>query len=130
MLLGDAYRTVTPNLAQGAAVAIEDATNLAAAVSRWCKARNWASIDAAAALQKHSEQSTLRSTRHAQMTRFTHTISCMNGCLTEPIRNAMSLVPAPINSRIFDAALNFSGVGPVSDGPAARYAQALRDATC
>ena len=71
VLIGDAYHTVTPNLAQGAAVAIEDATNLAAAISTWCHTRDWCSVDVGAALESHTEQVTLRGARHAQMTNFT-----------------------------------------------------------
>ena len=104
VLLGDARHAVTPNLAQGAAVAIEDACDLSVCLKN--RVVDATGLDRC--LRSYVDARRERSRAHAQMTVFTEALSQMNGVLSEPLRNMMAIVPRPLNSWIFDAALDRS----------------------
>ena len=119
--LGDCIHGVPPNLAQGAAVAIEDAFELAAALGD-----SSALVEAARAFagqggggpspslprseleraaDVYSERRAPRVRRCALLSAFTAGLATMP---MVPFREAMRFVPGPLNSAIFDAALETS----------------------
>lgn len=118
-LLGDALDTATPNLAQGASLAIEDACDLAVNLKLWLlnfeDSREHDDLSLAECLEAYAMTRRRRHMAHRQMTKFTEMLSQMNGMFTQPLRNAMSLVPKPINSAIFDLALTRSMGGSEKD---------------
>ena len=122
VLLGDACHAVTPNLAQGAAVAIEDACDLAVCLKDHLDGMV---PDLGLCLVSYAESRRARCRSHAQMTAFTEALSQMNGALTEPMRDMMALVPRPLNSWIFDAALDRSMGNFRHEGAAHRLRRAI-----
>ena len=124
VLLGDSCHAVTPNLAQGAAVAIEDACDLAVCLKNNLEFNADASgMDQC--LRSYVDSRRERCRSHAQMTAFTEALSQMNGVLTEPMRNMMAFVPRPLNSWIFDAALDRSMGNFLHQGAAHRLRRAI-----
>jgi len=119
VLLGDSCHAVTPNLAQGAAVAIEDACDLAVCL----KNARTSTLDRC--LRSYVDSRRERCSSHAQMTAFTEALSQMNGVLTEPMRHMMALLPRPLNSWIFDAALDHSMGNFRHQGAAHRLRRAI-----
>lgn len=105
-LVGDAANSVGPNLAQGAAAAIEDASVLARLLARCDDDK-----DVGAALQEYSAARSRRAARHRRVTAFTAMLAhrALDGW-----RDIMALVPQPINGAIFRAALTHS-LGPDLD---------------
>ena len=118
VFLGDALQTCTPNLAQGAAIAIEDATELAACLNTAKKCETSQSR-CGAAFSAYEARRTTRRARHARMTAFT-------GLLADPLAAAQSTsaplaralarmrdvvlcsTPRKLNEIIFEAALSYS----------------------
>ena len=124
VLLGDSCHAVTPNLAQGAAVAIEDACDLAVCLKNHLEVSGLApGLDQC--LRSYVDSRRERCRSHAQMTAFTEALSQMNGVLTEPMRNMMAFVPRPLNSWIFDAALDRSMGNFRHQGAAHRLRRAI-----
>ena len=105
-----------PNLAQGAAVAIEDGVDAAASLFAAFRSQSISKAAClndrinmiAAALNDHQLRRSLRSQRHSTMTWFTAMLCAMSSSNARELRDLMPAVPEIVNGSIFDAALNYS----------------------
>lgn len=118
VFLGDALQACTPNLAQGAALAIEDATELAACASI-AKEREASQLQCGAAFTAYEARRAGRRARHARMTAFTGLLAdplAVAQSTSAPIAQALarmrdavlSSTPRKMNETIFDVALSYS----------------------
>ena len=110
VLLGDAAHAMPINLAQGAAAAIEGAFLLGRALDRHADTQSWE-----AAFEEYEATHRPRVRQCRIVTSFTEALAAPATAPTEALRNAMRIVPQPLNSAIFDAALLLS----LGDVPAA-----------
>eukprot|EP00943_MAST-04B_sp_MAST-4B-sp1_P001456 g1456.t1 len=101
-LLGDSWHVTHHNLAQGASVAIEDAWELAYALS------NEDTLEGAQDTFHNLRKTRLRN--YKRFTFFTDTLARFDnyGLIGSTIRNSMQYVPPSINGKIFDYALDAS----------------------
>jgi 2-polyprenyl-6-methoxyphenol hydroxylase-like FAD-dependent oxidoreductase len=106
VLLGDAAHAMPINLAQGAAAGIEGAYLLGAALSAIGSAPSLGELDAAFGTYHAAHAPRVRQCR--VLTAFTEALAWPASPPTEAVRNAMALVPQPLNSAIFDTALGLS----------------------
>lgn len=111
--VGDAGHVLPFNLAQGASLAIEDADCLAAALIASAAAGTPADIPAA--LEAYAAARRRRYRQCRRITQMTRAIAAPRGPVEEALRNAMRLVPQPLNSMIFDACLDYSMPAPEPD---------------
>ena len=112
VLVGDAAHALPINLAQGAACAIEGAFTLSAALADALDgSRADAQLEAAAAAAAFARYQAEHEARVRQcrvVTAFTELLAAPASPPTEALRNAMRLVPRPLNGWIFDTALELS----------------------
>ena len=105
VLVGDAAHGMPPNLAQGAACAIEGAWLLADALCR-TDASDDAALQQAFAEYQGAHQPRVRQCR--ALTAFTEVLATPATAPAEALRNSMRFVPQPFNSAIFDLSLALS----------------------
>jgi 2-polyprenyl-6-methoxyphenol hydroxylase-like FAD-dependent oxidoreductase len=118
VLVGDAAHALPINLAQGAAAAIEGAYLLGTALAR-CGG------DHAAAFRAYEAAAAPRVAQCRRVTAFTELLAAPAGPVAEGARNAMALVPAPINGFVFDSFLEYS-LGDVPSATAALWPLRVR----
>lgn len=107
-VIGDAAHAIPNNLAQGASLCIEDAAELAHALNDHMARHAGVAdpVDRLHVLAKQFDSSRIDRVRRCQLvTKFTQLISDTPGFIRDPI---MSMVPGPLNARIFDAFLDYS----------------------
>ena len=123
VLVGDAAHAVPINLAQGAAAAIEGAFLLgeALATTEHSTLEGDVALDGLlAACQAYQAAHEPRVNQCRMLTHFTAALSAPASVATEAMRNSMRLVPQPLNSWIFDTALDLS-LGELPQGTKARW---------
>lgn len=114
VLVGDAAHGLPINLAQGASAAIEGAFLLGEAVSPILEDSRGSSGDEdedgayARAFAQYQAAHEPRVRQCSVLTSFTALLAAPASPPTEALRNAMRFVPQPLNSQIFDAALDLS----------------------
>jgi FAD-dependent urate hydroxylase len=118
VFVGDARETTGANLAQGAAIALEDASSLAQACEVHLKQKLDPSADTGEALtdtfMAYEQLRLKRVEQHALMTRFTAAICSEPGSLPIPIAatsllpTMIGMVPNPVNRLVFDISLRYS----------------------
>ena len=112
VLVGDAAHALPINLAQGAACAIEGAFTLSAALADALGgSRAGAPLEtavAAAAFARYQAGHEARVRQCRVVTAFTELLAAPASPPTEALRNAIRLVPRPLNGWIFDTALELS----------------------
>lgn len=114
VLIGDAAHAMPINLAQGAAAGIEGAYLLGEALNRLGSGSGALSADFSLAFREYQEAHQPRVWQCRHITRFTEWLAMPASPPLEAVRNAMRLVPQPLNGMVFDAALNLS----LGDAPA------------
>ena len=130
VLVGDAAHAMSHNLAQGAACAIEGAYLLGEAIGD--VAASAAGVDAddgpglEAAFAAYHAAHAPRVAQCRVTTHFTAALAIPASPASEAVRNAMALVPQPINSMVFDAALAVS-LGDIPASTRARWPLGSRD---
>ena len=130
VLVGDAAHGMPHNLAQGAACAIEGAFLLGSSIAEALSATSASSradgdghageasaLEAAFAAYQAAHEPRVRQCRLT--THFTAMLAEPASPATEGLRNAMALVPQPLNSMVFDTALAVS----LGDAPASTRAR-------
>lgn len=111
VLVGDAAHAMPINLAQGAACAIEGAYLLGDALHRHEARREAEDPQAGALSAAFADYQAAHEPRVAQcraVTAFTHLLAAPASGPMEALRDAMRLVPQPLNGMLFDAALEVS----------------------
>ncbi len=101
VLVGDAAHALPHNLAQGASCAIEGAHALAERLDAWAGG----SASLADALDDYRAVHEPRVARCRAMTAFTALLASPTSAWAEGLRNAMRMVPQPLNHLVFDCAL-------------------------